>query len=136
MSFTCVLTEPTGKVRLLIPDRVAEEAIFTDGDIAAFLELEDGNIKRAAAQAIDTVSNDEALVQKVGKTLGLETNGAATAKALMQRAEALRSQADKAELKAEEGADDGLGGFAIAEAAVDDFSARELFENEYLRGDY
>jgi hypothetical protein len=58
----------------------------------AFLDLEGGNVKLAAAQAIDTNADNEALASKVLRTQDLSTDGAKVADALRKRAAALREQ--------------------------------------------
>ena len=83
---------PEGVVRLLLSD-VAEPFVFTDREITAFLTLEGGSIKRAAAQAIDTNATDQVLASKVLKTQDLSTDGAAVAKAMREHADRLRAQA-------------------------------------------
>lgn len=93
MSFTYDLTTDLGKVRLLVNDVDQANAVFTDDEINAFLALESGNVKRAAAQGIDTIADNEALVLKVITDHQLSTNGAATAAALRVRAQELRDQA-------------------------------------------
>lgn len=128
MTITTDLSTDIGKVRLLIPDRVAADAFFSDDEITALLSMEDG-IKRATALALETMASSEAYVQKVIKVLDLTTNGAATAKALTDRAAMLRSQADREDM-AEEGA-----AFDIAEIVNDPFSYRERMWNEVQRGD-
>lgn len=101
-------TTPEGQVRLLIPDVVklvdprdlqAEpEYIFSDDQIAGFLAIERGNIKRAAASAVDVIATDEALVLKVIKTDDKETDGSKLLKELSVRAARLRADADREEL--------------------------------------
>lgn len=86
-------SEPDGMVRLLLSD-VVEPYVFTDDEIAAFLALEGGSVKRAAAQAIDTNATDQVLAMKVLKTQDLSTDGAAVAKAMREHADRLRAQAD------------------------------------------
>lgn len=81
-----------GKVRLLLND-VADPWVFSDAEIQGFLDLEQGNVKRAAAQAIDTNADNELLASKVLKTQDLQTDGAKLAQALHARAESLRAQA-------------------------------------------
>lgn len=81
-----------GMVRLLLND-VASPWVFTDNEVDAFLALEGGSVKRAAAQAIDTNADNEALASKVLRTQDLQTDGAKLAQALHQRAESLRAQA-------------------------------------------
>ncbi len=85
-----------GMVRLLLND-VSAPWIFTDAEIQAFLDLEGGSVKRAAAQAIDTNADNEALASKVLRTQDLQTDGAKTADSLRKRAQALRAQADAAD---------------------------------------
>lgn len=87
-------TTPGGRVRLLINDVSDNDQVFSDVEIAAFLALEDGDVRYAAAQALDTIATNEALVSKVIKTMDLQTDGAKLAEALMRRAQALRDQAD------------------------------------------
>ncbi len=96
------VTTPLGRVRLLIND-TTEDPVFEDTDIAAFLELEDDSVKRAAAQALDTIADDEALTSKAIRTQDLATDGPKVAAALRVRAAALRAQADKADDDADEG---------------------------------
>lgn len=84
---------PAGLVRMLLND-VAAPFIFDDDEIAAFLTLEHDNVKRAAAQAIDTNADNQALALKVLRTEDLTTDGAKVADALRARAAALRKQAD------------------------------------------
>ena len=107
-----------GKVRLLIPDTdVPDNAVFEDADIEAFLDLE-GDIRLAAAQALDSIAVSEALVQKVLKTMDTQTDGAKLAEALMKRAASLRAQA----AQVDEDDDDQ---FAVAEFADPVFGQRE-----------
>lgn len=128
MSYTYVLINDIGKLRLIIPDRVEASAIFQDEELTMFLTLESG-LKRAAALALETIAADEALVQKVMTTqTGVQTNGAATAKALLERAARLRTQADEAD-EADEG-----GLFDIAEMPVDAFAERERLYKQWQRG--
>ena len=127
MTYTYVLSTDVGKVRLMIPDRIEIGAIFQDAELEAFLEIEGGR-KEAAALAIETIATDEALVQKVMTNQGLSTNGAATAKALMDRAAQLRKQAAAA-------SDEDLDGmFDFGQPVYSPFSARDAIWNEALRG--
>ena len=87
-----------GKVRLLLNDVDKTNPVFTDDEITAFLALEAGSVKRAAAQAIDTNADNEALASKVLRTQDLQTNGAQLAGALHKRAAELRAQADADDL--------------------------------------
>lgn len=128
MAFTYDLSSSEGQIRLLIMDTNAAAYLFEDAELSTFLSLERANIRRGAALALETMASNEAFVLKVIQLLDLKTDGAKTADALMKRAAALRKQADIDE-QAEEG-----GSFDIAEWVVDDFSARERVEKEWLRG--
>jgi hypothetical protein len=83
-----------GTVRLLISDTSPENGgrIFTDTEIQAFLDLEGGAVKLAAAQALDAIASNEAMVSKRIRTLDLQTDGPAVAKALRDHAANLREQ--------------------------------------------
>jgi hypothetical protein len=84
---------PAGQVRLLINDTRGNDPVFSDAEILGFLGLENGNIKRAAAQALDVIADDEALTGKVISSEGKSTNGPAVAASLRARATTLREQA-------------------------------------------
>jgi hypothetical protein len=92
-TYTFVPTDDIGVVRMLVND-VGAPWIFSDEEIQAFLDLEGDNVKLAAAQAIDTNADNEALASKVLRTQDLQTDGAKIADALRKRAAALRAQAD------------------------------------------
>lgn len=81
-----------GQVRLLIPD-TGDVFVFADDAIGAFLTLEAGNVRLAAAQALDVLASNEAMVSKMIRTQDLQTNGPAVAAELRQRAVSLREQA-------------------------------------------
>lgn len=88
------VTTDVGKVRLLLND-IATPWVFTDADVQAFLDLEGGSVKRAAAQAIDSQATNEALASKVIRDAdGKSTDGAKLADAMRRHAAALRAQAD------------------------------------------
>lgn len=91
-TYDFVPTTDVGRVRLLTNDTSAPW-VFSDEEVQAFLDLEGGNVKRAAAQAIDTNADNEALASKVLRTQDLSTDGAKVADALRKRAQALRDQA-------------------------------------------
>lgn len=94
MAFTYDTTTDVGMVRLLLNDVDEATAVFEDAEIQAFLTLEGGNVKRSAAQAIDTNADDQALASKVLRTQDLTTDGAKLADSLRKRAAELRRQAD------------------------------------------
>ncbi len=125
MAFTYDVTTDRGKVRLLIPDSNPSAYVFEDAEIDAYLTIEDG-VRRATALALETLASNEALVLKVIRILDLSTDGARTSDALLKRAALLRGQA---------GEDDAASGelFDWAEMVVDDFSARERLQAQWLR---
>lgn len=84
-----------GKVRLLVNDVDQDEFVFTDAEINAFLALFNGAILLAAAEAIDTNADNEALASKVLRTQDLQTDGAKVADALRKRAASLRERHDR-----------------------------------------
>ena len=125
MAFTYNVTTSLGRVRLLCNDNTEASAIFQDAEIDYFLELENSNIRKAAALGLETIAGNEVLVQKRIRLLDLTTDGPAEADALLKRASLLREQADKAENEED-------GGFDWAEMPLDDFAIREMIENELL----
>lgn len=96
-------TSPIGQVRVLIPDlrkledlrdlRNEPRYLFTDDEILAFLVVNSGNVKRAAADACDAIGMDKALQLLVLKTDDKQTDGAKLLDAIVKRAKALREQA-------------------------------------------
>jgi len=87
-------TTDVGKIRLLIPDTDEANLLLDDDQINAFLGLEGGNVKLAAAQALDTIASSEAMVSKVIRTQDVSTDGAKVAAELRARAAELRRQVD------------------------------------------
>lgn len=96
-------TSPIGQVRVLIPDlrkledlrdlRNEPRYLFTDDEILAFLAVNNGIVKRAAADACDAIGMDKALQLLVLKTDDKQTDGAKLLDAIVKRAKALREQA-------------------------------------------
>lgn len=96
-------TSPIGLVRVLIPDlrkledlrdlRNEPRYLFTDDEILAFLAANNGNVKRAAADACDAIGMDKALQLLVLKTDDKQTDGAKLLDAIVKRAKTLREQA-------------------------------------------
>ena len=101
---TYILSEDLGKVRLLLND-VAAPWVFQDAEIQAFLDMEGGSVKRAAAQAIDTNADNELLASKVLRTKDVQVDGAKLADAMHKRADMLRAQADREDADADVDAD-------------------------------
>lgn len=98
------LTSDGGMVRLLLNDVDSDNEVFSDDEITAFLTLEGGSVKRAAAQAIDTNATNEALASKVLRTPNLSTDGAKVADAMRKHADRLRQQADREDADGDDGA--------------------------------
>lgn len=98
-----------------------QHTIMSDATIQTFLDLEDDD-KLAAADALDAIASNEALVQKKMRLLDLATDGPAVAASLREHAKALREQSDGA-------------AFDWAEQVEDVFSARERYWKEWQRGD-
>lgn len=89
------------QVRLLISDTDPANRFFSTADIADFLAMKSNSVLRAAAQALDTMAANEALVSKKIRTKDLQTDGPAVAEALRKLAAELRRQADEGEDDAE-----------------------------------
>lgn len=107
------------QVRVLVGD--TDKAMFDDQEIEAFLALNPGSVRRAAAQALDVVAVSEALLSKKITSQDLATDGPAVAEALRKQAAALRAQAD-----AEEGASGGA--FDVVEWPYGQAARPELTE--------
>ena len=127
MAYTYDVSTDVGKIRLMAMDNDADTHVFEDDEIEAFFALESSNHRRAAALALESLAGNEAYVLKKITALDLSTDGPATAKALMDRAKALRDQALEAEAREEDGA------FDIAELVYTSFNRRERIINEALR---
>ena len=92
---TTDLETPIGKVRLLTTDGDEAFPLHTDPELAAFLAMEGGNVKRAAAGSLEAIATSETLVTKKITTQDLSTDGPAVAEDLRKRAALLRGQADR-----------------------------------------
>lgn len=93
MAFSYDLGIDAGKVRLVIADSREEGHILEDAEIDAFLEMNGGSIRLAAADALETIASNESLVQKAMRLLDLVTDGPKVAADLRKHAAVLRSQA-------------------------------------------
>jgi hypothetical protein len=85
------ITTPADRVRLLISD-TAKPPLFSDDEIAAFLDLNAGTVRLAAADALDTIASNEALVSRKITTQDLSTDGPAVSRELRARAADLRAR--------------------------------------------
>ena len=127
MPYTYDPSTPRGQVRLLAIDTVAAYAQFQDNEIDAFLTLTGGVVLLAAAQALDTLAANAALVQGRTRFAGIQLDGQVVAEALHTQAMELRRQCYEG--------DDGSGISPInwAEMVVDPFTYRDRLVNEMLR---
>lgn len=91
------LTSDLRRVRLLIADTNPANRLFRIDQLADFLDLEGGNVKLAAAQALGVIATSEVLISKVLRTQDLSTDGAKVAAELRARAKDLRDQASSGE---------------------------------------
>lgn len=121
MTFTYDPSSDLGTVRLLCTDTDVANPIFSDEEITAFLTLQGGSVRYAAASALDCIATSHVLVMKVIRLLDLTTDGAKVAVALRTQAQALREE------------DDQDGSFDIAEQVLDPFSARDRLWKEWQR---
>jgi len=90
-----------GKVRVLLGDTEAENVesgigeyvYFGDAEISAFLEMYGGNVKLAAARAMETIASSQALLLKSWSSDDLAVNGDRIAESLRKIAAQLREEA-------------------------------------------
>lgn len=122
MSFTYDLSTNVGKVRLLIGDTASGTALFTDEEIAVFLDLEQSNHRQAAAIALDRIALTQALLLKKIEMLDMKLDGPALAAELRAQAKQLRDS------------DESSAGFDIAETAGTPFAERERLWKQMQRG--
>ena len=131
MTVTYDITNNTGKVRLAISDidtttstgaRSTWTILFTDEEIAVFLDQAGSNIWLAAAYALQSMAASRALLAKM-KRLGDFTED------LSKIADSLRAQAEQYKKLAVEAP-----AGAAAEMINTDFNFRDILYNEYLRG--
>lgn len=101
-------TAPGGQVRLIIADIDESNLLLTSAQISGYLALEGGNVKLAAAAALDAIASSEALVSKKITSQGMSTDGPAVAGALRAQATSLRQQVA-----------DGLGDDGVGFSVVD-----------------
>lgn len=81
-------------VRLLTGDLDAENQLFTDDQMLAFLRLAGGSAYRAAAEALRVMARSEVMISKKITTQDLSTDGPAVAAELRKQAAELDAKAD------------------------------------------
>lgn len=95
-------TTDVGQVRLIIGDLDVNNQIFGEDELQGFLALANDSVKRAAAEALDTIASSEALISKKITTQDRSSDGPAVADALRKHAAALRGRAKEEEDALEE----------------------------------
>lgn len=125
MSWTYVPgATPRDVARLIVRDTDPDNPFFEDEEWDAYLALESGDVRYAAADALETIASNQAMVLRITQVFDLKVDGVAAAKVLQAQAASLRQQADN-EIE---------GQFAIAEQVwTSDAYAQRLW-NERLRG--
>lgn len=92
--FTDDLETDIGKVRQFIFDLDPTKPIFPDDlMIQNFLDSELGDVKCAAAFALETIAGNRAMVLQVMQILDLKTDGKSTAQGMLEVAKRLRETA-------------------------------------------
>lgn len=103
-----------------------EFALLSDDDIQFFLDLNNDNVRRAAADALDTIASSEVLIQKRITLLDLKTEGDGVAKSLREHAKRLREADDEA-------SDENDTLFDYAEMGLGPFNRHKLWWKEHGR---
>ena len=116
--------EDIDTVRLIISDPDGPDALLDESAIAAFVDLNGGNLRLAAADALDAIATSEALVSKKIRTQTLTTDGPAVSAELRALADRQRALA-QAVLDAED-----VGVFDVVDT-VPSCRRPELTEHEF-----
>lgn len=91
------------QVRLLISDvQTGDDQYLDDDRIDTLLSLNDGNVRRAAADALEAIATSEVLVSKVTRTQDLNTDGTKVSAELRALAARHRVLADAADDRADD----------------------------------
>lgn len=127
-TFTYDPATPIGMCRLLCTDTNVdgvngESTVFADEEYQAFLTLYDNEIRLSAAQALDTMAANRALVDKKIRLLDIQLDGPAVAKELMLLAKELRRQVQEDPYA-----------FEVVQTVTSPDEFRQHILNEYLRG--
>lgn len=109
-------------VRLLIPDTNPEGVLFQDAELDAFLALENGDVRYAAAAALEAIARNQSLLLRSINMLDIEVNPQAQSAELYEGAKRLRCLSD------EDAA------FDIAEVITSPEMWRRRLWNQRLRG--
>jgi len=88
--------ETLALLRMLIADTsTSPDQLFNDSQLRAFLTLGAGNVRLAAADALDAIATSEVLISKKIRTQDLQTDGPAVAAELRAQAKNHRALAQK-----------------------------------------
>lgn len=87
--------DPVQQVRLIIGDTNVDDPDFGDDELRGFLAIARDSVLRAAADALDAIATNEALLSKKISTQDRSSDGPAVADALRKHATALRQRADE-----------------------------------------
>lgn len=91
MAFTTDMNTDIGKVRLLVFDLDPTKPIFPDDSyIQAFLDLELGDVKQAAALGMETIAGNRVMTMQVVQLMDLKVDGYQVSKGLLEAAKRLR----------------------------------------------
>lgn len=127
MTATYDLSNPVGKMRLIIPDNDISSPMFSDEEISFFLEMSD-NLYRAAALTLSSLagkvfSNSYHSVRLADGTS--ISDGKSASDALLARIKFLEAKAEAFEAQQDDGS------FDIAEINSSPFSRRRILERTY-----
>lgn len=125
MAFTYDVSTDRGKVRLLMADTREADYLLEDAEIDTLLTLNADVVRYAAADGLDIIASNEALVHKAIQLLDLKTNGPAVAAELRKHAAKLRELAERDEWASD-------GGFAIVENPLTVWQERAYEVREVL----
>ena len=87
--------DPVQQVRLIIGDTNTADPDFDDDQLKGFLSIARDSVLRAAADALDAIATNEALLSKKLQTQDRASDGPAVADALRKHADALRKRAQE-----------------------------------------
>ena len=121
MAYTYDTATNNGKVRLLIQDTTEADAVFTDAELAVFLDMESDNVRRGAAMALEAMAADKARLSKRQRTLNWDKDTRGVAKELREQAASLRASEDSAPQ------------YGTAEVNGGVFTALEIINNQLVR---
>lgn len=124
-------TTDVGKVRALTGDTYevlpnGQPGLFmSDEELTAIIGMESG-LKLAAATALEVMATKHASIMQKIRTLDLQTDGPAVARALLERAKQIREEVATAELEAGDG-------FEIIEMMFNDQQRADYLWSQWLK---